>query len=164
MIDKDAFTTGMALLAGAYGREVDGAVTRMYYGVLAPQLTTEEFERAVSETIATERFWPAPSVLLENAGKAAGESASRALAHVVDRLRARGGFRFFPHEEFQAFDEATKAGVRAVGGLREITLVDVDRFPSLEKKFTRAYVEVLRQAPALPPAPEPQLALTGERR
>ena len=159
MIDKAKLIAGMALLAGAFGREVDGAVIGMYFDTLSPALSTEEFEHAVEIAVAKETYWPSPAVLLEY-GKPRARAA-RALAAVSDDLREHGGFKFYPHGRFLELPAEVKAGIRAIGGLRALTLAEVQDMPRLERKFADAYEEARMLAHAahvrrLPPSPELQ--------
>ena len=84
-IDKLALTTGLALLGGAHGREIDGATVRMYFSVLSPQLTTDQVNTAIERSLAADTYWPSPAVLLNHVR--APDAASRALAAVIDQLR-----------------------------------------------------------------------------
>lgn len=147
MIDRDRFAAGMGVLAGCFGRVVDAAVVRAYYDALSPQLTTEEFERAVRVAIASETYWPAPATLIAQVRDRS--AAARALADLVDDLRAHGGYRFYPHERFAALPLAVREGVRAIGGLREITMCKADRFPALERKFAEAFARAGGEATAV---------------
>ncbi|HXD22891.1 MAG TPA: hypothetical protein VN613_05990 [Gemmatimonadaceae bacterium] len=140
----------MAVLAGAFGREVDAPVQRAYYQVLSPRLTTEEFERAVTLTMAEEKFWPSPAVILAKVKPDATTQGLAALEH-VNRITAKhGGFRFLPHEVFLAeFDAPTRAGISAVGGLHQIANTSDERMPTLRKKFAAAYAEALNPQPKI---------------
>jgi hypothetical protein len=144
MIDKEKFIAGMAVLSGAFGREVDGPVQRAYYGVLNSQLTDEEFERAVSLTLATETFWPSPAVLLSKV-KADDDTRGQVAFEHVNRVSGNaGGFRFLSHETYhREFDAPTRAAISAVGGLSEIGNTPVERWPTLQRKFAKAYSESL---------------------
>ena len=145
MIDKATFSAALAVLAGAFGREVDAGVSVAYYRVLSRRLTTEEFERAVSTVIETEKFWPSPAVLL--AAARPKDDARIALGALIAQLRDKGGFQFFPHASFQALTPEVKAGIKAVGGLREITMASAKDMPTLERQFARAYNAERRELP-----------------
>lgn len=149
MIDKEKFVTGMAVLAGAFGREVDAPIQSAYYRVLSPQLNDAEFERAVSRTIETETYWPSPAVLL---GKVKQDTTAQALAsleHVTRVTGQHGGYRFLAAETYhQEFDAPTKAAISAVGGLAAIGNTSEERWPSLQKRFAAAYADSIN--PKLP--------------
>lgn len=149
MIDKQVFANYMGLLAGNFGREVDGAVSRLYYGVLSPHLTTEQFVDAMNRTMATETFWPAAAVILEKAGVSPHQRSEGALRMVSNALFEHGGYRFLPAEISTSWDAATWAAIREIGGLKEITLCTEERWPKLQAKFRRAYEAALAPAPAL---------------
>lgn len=140
MIEKESFMAGMALLSGAYGREIDGPVQRMYFGILSAKLTTEEFQQAIKDTMATETFWPSPAVILGKVPRLLEDRPARALEHVNRILSAHGGHRFLSHATFQSeFDAPTKAAISAVGGLSAITNCSEERYGTLTKKFVGAY-------------------------
>lgn len=149
MIDKQKFVTGMALLAGSFGREVDAPIQAAYYRVLNPQLNDAEFERAIALTIEQETYWPSPAVLLGKVKQDTTTKALAALEHVGRVTSQHGGYRFLPHEVFQQeFDAPTKAAIAAVGGLHGIANTHEERWPSLQKKFAAAYAESVQ--PKLP--------------
>jgi hypothetical protein len=150
MIDKQTFTAGMGVLAGNFGREVDGAVSRSYYVMLSPRLTAKQFEAAVQRCIAEEKFWPGVAVILEKAGADAESQALSAFEHVKQTLFEHGGFRFLPHEKFQEFDLPTKAAIKAVGGLAELSNTPENRYAGMVKRFTKAHIETNNPQPALP--------------
>jgi hypothetical protein len=139
MIDKDAFSAGMALLAGAFGREIDAPVGRAYFAVLNPQLTTEQFERAVQLTLVTEKFWPAPAVLLGKIFAGPNEAAERALRSVNAMIDRYGGVQFVPYASWLEFDPPTKAAVLDVGGLAKIAGTPEEKWPALQRRFADAY-------------------------
>lgn len=157
-IDKAAFATGMGLLAGAFNRSLDGAVSRAYYGVLSGHLSTAEFEQAVSRCLHEETFWPSPAVLLSKV-KADDESRGHlAFEHVTRVLNQHGGFRYLTIETYhREFDEPTKAAISAVGGLSAISNTNEDRWAGLQKRFMAAYAASLRPALPSPVADVPEV-------
>ena len=151
MIDKTTLAAGLATLAGAFGREVDGPVVAAYYAVLSPQLSTEQFEHAVQRALREETFWPSPAVLLAKVQAPALEQGVAALRHVNATMGRFGGFQYLPYDVYaREFDAPTKAAIQAVGGLREIANVHEDRYPALQRKFAEAYQRALASPPALP--------------
>lgn len=156
MIEKDAFIAGIAVLAGAFGREVDAPVQRAYYTVLNPHLSTEEFERAVSLCLTSESFWPSPATLLS---KVKADDTTRGLLafeHVGRVTSKHGGYRFLPNDVFKAeFDEPTRAAISAVGGLYEIANTRDDHYAALKRKFAAAYAESLKPKALAPPPTDP---------
>jgi hypothetical protein len=155
MIDKDQFAIGMGLLGGAFSRDVDAAVSVAYYSVLNPRMTTAQFVRAVELALESETFWPAPAVLLAKIRPSGDDEAERALRHVNATLGAHGGFQHTPFAAVDAFDAPTKAGIKAVGGLRELAGVTEDRYPRLVKRFVDAYHRTKAEA-ATPKLPQPK--------
>jgi hypothetical protein len=150
MIDKEQFAAGMALLAGAYGREIDGPVQRMYFGILSAKLTTEEFQQALKDTMATETFWPSPAVILSKVPRLREDRPARALEHVNRVLSAHGGHRFLSYDTYHTeFDAPTKAAIAAVGGLSAITSCTEERYAGLSKRFTNAFREFEASPPAI---------------
>lgn len=142
MIDKDIFLAGMTALSGAYGREIDGAVQRLYFGILSPKITTDEFQQAIAATCATETFWPSPAVILGKVPRLAEDRPALALSHVNRVLSSCGGHRFLTFDRYQAeFDAPTKHALSAIGGLSAITNCTEERWASLAKKFAVAYRE-----------------------
>lgn len=160
MIDKDVFANEMGLLAGTYRYEADTPVLQAYYAALSAHLSTDEFRVAVRAVVATERFWPSPAVILEKAGRDAETVAQAAFSHMHATLNNHGGYRFLPHEKFQEFDAGTKAGIKAIGGLRELTECTEQRWPGLVKRFVKAYQEALNPRPAITSGgkPDPRVA------
>jgi hypothetical protein len=153
MIEKDQFAIGMGLLGGAFSRDIDAAVSRAYYAVLSPRLTTEQFQRAVELTLESDTFWPAPAALLAKIRPSPDEQADRALRHVNATLGAHGGFQHTPFAAVDAFDAPTKAAIQAIGGLRELAGTSEERYPSLRKKFRDAYNRAVGDAKLALPAP-----------
>jgi hypothetical protein len=151
MIDKEQFVAGMTALAGAFGREIDGAVQKMYYGILSQHMTTEEFKRAIDITLVTETYWPSPAVLLN---KVKADQHSRALSafeHVNRITAAAGGYKLLPHTRYlEEFDAATRSAISEVGGLSAIANTSEERWPTLQRRFTTAYASFLEPAKALP--------------
>jgi len=139
MISDAVFITGMGQLAGAFGREIDGPVSLMYHSLLSPHLTDEQFVDAVTRTIGSEKFWPPPALILEKAGVSPQQRSEGALRIVNDALFQHGGYRFLPAAISTAWDAPTWAAIRAVGGLKEITLCTEEDWPKLQAKFRRAY-------------------------
>jgi hypothetical protein len=158
MIDKDAFIAGIAVLAGAFGREVDAPVQRAYYAVLSREMTTEEFEQAVTLTLSSETFWPSPAVLL---GKVKADETSRgllALEHVNRITDAHGGFRYLPYAVYQAeFDAPTKAAISACGGLSAIATTNENALNALRKKFAAAYATAQKPPQLSAPPTDPRV-------
>lgn len=153
-IDKDAFLAGIAVLAGAFGREIDAPVQRAYFAVLNSALSTEEYERAVQLALTSETFWPSPAVLLS---KVKADDATRGLLafeHVGRVTSAHGGYRFLPNAVYQAeFDAPTRAAISAVGGLLEIANTRDDHYQALKRRFAAAYAEALKPKQLAPPPP-----------
>lgn len=157
-LDKSKFLAGLAVLAGAFGREVDGPVQRAYYTVLGSQLTDAEFERAVNLCLASETYWPSPAVILGKVKQGDTAAGLAALEHVGRVMGQHGGARFLPHAKYQEFDAPTKAAIAKCGGLLEIQNTSSERWPSLQKKFATAYTDALHPQPQLPaPSTDPQV-------
>lgn len=151
MIDKDQFATGMGLLGGAFGRDVDAAVSRAYYLVLNPKLSTEDFQRAVERTIEQETYWPSPAVLLGKVLPPVLDAGELALRHVNAVMGRNGGYQYLSHATFHAeFDAPTRAAISACGGLAEISRTSDERWPALTRKFAAAYARAKSPRPALP--------------
>lgn len=165
-IDKDSFRAGLALLAGAFSRELDAPLQRVYYVVLSPALTTEEFETAVTMTLATDTFWPSPAVLLGKVKADANSRAALAFEHVNRVTGDNGGFRYLTAETFhREFDAPTKAAISAVGGLAAIANTTEERWPSMQKKFAAAYQSSMQPrlaAPQMDPKVKQLVASTAE--
>jgi hypothetical protein len=143
MIDSEVFIQGMGQLGGAFGREIDGPVTKMYFGILTKELTSAEFVEAVTRTIATERFWPSPAVIISKVRESGEESALKAFEHARRTIYDYGGFRFLPVSVYEAFDAPTKAAIRECGGVAKMAEAN-------EKRFCRAYQDALTpRAPRL---------------
>jgi ribosomal protein S16 len=64
MIDATKFGAGMALLAGAFSRNLEATLMKVYYAALSKNLTDEEFERAVELCLSEETFWPPPATII----------------------------------------------------------------------------------------------------
>jgi hypothetical protein len=149
-IDKDTFAAGMTALSGAFGREIDGAVTRMYFGILSPKLTTDEFQQAVKETLETETFWPAPAVILGKVARLKQNAGDLAFAHVNKITSEHGGFRYLSYDTYQReFDVPTKAAIAAVGGLAKIANTSEEHWPGLAKRFAAAHQEATAGRPSI---------------
>jgi hypothetical protein len=149
MIDKEVFAQGMGQLAGAFGREVDGPVSKMYHQVLSPHLTDAQFVEAVTRTVASETFWPSPATILEKAGVSPQQRSEGVLRMVNDALFKHGGFKFLPTEISMAWDTATWAAIREVGGLAAITNCTEEKWPAMQRKFQRAYEAATSPKPSV---------------
>lgn len=68
VIDPTAFAVGMHALCVAFNREATPDLRDVYATSLS-RLTTEQFQSAVAAVIETERFFPAPAVLIEHAAR-----------------------------------------------------------------------------------------------
>lgn len=152
MIDKTAFATGMGLLAGNFNKNVDPALSRIWYGLMSQRLSTEQFERAVQLSIAQDEFWPTAASLVAKVAPPSNEDRGfAALEHVNRVLQQYGGFRFLPHDVFhQEFDAPTRAAIAACGGLHDMANVSVERYAALTKKFAAAYAKSIDGPIALP--------------
>lgn len=147
-IDKDSFLAGLAVLAGAFSREVDAPVQRAYYTVLSRELTTEEFERAVTITLETETFWPSPAVILSKVKADKEGAAALALEHVNRVTNAHGGFRYLTADVFhREFDAPMRAAISACGGLAK--MADADE-RTVRRRFAKAYQASLQPRIAAP--------------
>jgi hypothetical protein len=160
VIDRGQFRAGLALLSGVFGREVSVPVLKAYFAILNPRLTTAEFERAVTLSIAQEKFWPSPAVLLAKVEKDTDSAALAALAELSRRLRLNGGYLFFAASESATLDPATRAGIAAAGGLRALAECRPENAAALERRFVRAYAAALDEAPRLTFSEPNQLAMT----
>lgn len=145
----------MALLAGAYGRVVDGPVTKMYYNVLSDALEDFEWQDVVHQVVAGETFWPSPATILKYAHGDPSERSLRAWDRVVASLKTHGGFRFHPAAIAQSWSPETWAGIKAVGGLAEISTCSDERWASMLKRFRTAYESSLTPQPLLEAPDEP---------
>jgi hypothetical protein len=148
MIDKEVFVQGMGQLGGAFGREIDGPVSKMYYGILSPKLSTEQWVEAVTKTMTAERFWPSPAVILSYAVGDPEMIAGRALAHVRGVIARHGGVPYLPASAVE-FDAPTWAGIKEIGGLAHCST------EKNERRFVRAYLAAL--------TPQPVLSASAER-
>jgi hypothetical protein len=74
----------MALLAATFNRELTDVLISAYY-VTLEQLDAVDFEAGVREVLRTERFWPAPAVILQAAEEARSQRIRRA-AEEQERL------------------------------------------------------------------------------
>ena len=137
MINFEKFAAAMSVLASAFGRTVDTAAINSYYRVLSPRLTTKRFERALQRVLEEESFWPSPAVILQHA--TSGDDAATALMRVSQELSAQHGYRFASGDWFRNLEEPVKAGISAIGGLRVITMATTREWPSLERRFVKAY-------------------------
>jgi hypothetical protein len=152
MIDKQAFAAGLGLLAANFNKTVDPALSRVWYGTISARLTTAEFERAVTMSIAEDTFWPTAAQLI---GKVAPPSAEQqgheALEHVNHVTSSVGGFRFLSHETFwKEFDAPTRAAISACGGLYDMANCSVEKYGAMQRKFAAAYAKALEPVKALP--------------
>jgi hypothetical protein len=152
MIDKNAFSAGMGLLAANFNKTVDPALSRIWYGTLSQRLTTEQFEQAVQLSIANDDFWPTAAALVAKVAPPSLESRGlAALEHVNRVVNSVGGFRYLPHDRFVSeFDAPTRAAISACGGLREMANVSEERYAALTRKFATAYAKSLEAPVALP--------------
>lgn len=162
-IDKQAFATGMGLLCGAFGRNLDAAVSRAYYGVLSPKLTTAEFEAAIQQCLEHGTYWPSPATVLGAVRQDAESKAVAALEHVTRVVREAGGFRFLPYATYhREFDAPTKAALSAIGGLPALGNANEERHLTLTRKFAEAYATALAPT-TLPAHPTEPLRLVSGR-
>jgi hypothetical protein len=150
MIDKGRFAAGMAVLSGAFGREVDDAVITAYYRILSPAMDAAAFERAVTVTMARERFWPSPAVLLQHAGLDLETRALAALQEVNRVIATHGGVQFVPRAAWEAFDADTRAAIRVCGGLAEIAGVTTERYAALQRRWAKAWTGASALPAAIP--------------
>lgn len=96
MISDAAFAAGMHALCVAYDREPTEDLLNVYRGVIAPQLTDDEWRVAVSETLSTWRSTrlPPPAMLLEakrREREAAEVAAANEAFRAVDRSAVEMG-------------------------------------------------------------------------
>lgn len=138
MIDKQRFAEGMGMLAGNFGREIDAPISRGYYAILSPKLTTDEFNAVVLRAMREETFWPPAARLLELAGRAQDE-ADAALDALRQALRVSGGPRYLPAQAWAELPDATKRAVVACGGLWRINGMDGEHEARIRRKFVEAY-------------------------
>lgn len=145
MIDKDTFARGMGVLGGAFGREVDGAVAVEYFRVLSAELSTAEFEEAVRLTIATERFWPSPAVLLSKIRETLEETAARELRDVQALIRDHGA-QYLPIDKFMTLPLRVRVVIGRLGGIRSLSEIPSEH---VGRRWLSAYREAAL-APRLP--------------
>jgi len=152
VIDKDRFAAGLGLLSGAFKTDLDPATATMYFRILSPRLSTADFERAITGVLANETFWPAPAVIAQYGAADGMTRALVAFEWLFDDLRAHGGFRFYPSERWSLFDAHLRFAISRIGGLRMLSDVTAERYPSLRKHFTKLYAEHVRTAGDVPAA------------
>lgn len=161
MIDSDRFFAALALLAGAHRNPIGEAMQLAYFDTLtAAGLTTEDVERAVSASLAQDKFWPSAARLVELAGFDIADGEARAAFRELRADIARhGGYRFYPHDRFAALPEPVRAGIRRVGGVQAISNMHEDREAAVVRQFCDAYRDPAKEFAA----PKKVLALTGAR-
>lgn len=154
-ITPHRFSAGMAALAGNFGREIDTPTQALYYAVLSPRLTDEEWHAALERVVSEDTFWPSAATILQKVKPSHEVSGESAFDHVNRVTRHYGGYRFLPHAVYLSeFDEPTRAAISAVNGLAAIANTTDERWPALKKRFAAAYAAALKPRPV-------ELAPTG---
>ena len=124
--DKARFATLIYAAGTMFGTQVEKPLIAMYWQVISPVMSIEEFEAAMAKHIATGRFFPKPVDLtgaedFEHAALEAWEIANRAMA-------AMGSYR-----AVNFHDPAINATIRSLGGW-----IEFGQLNSRTEKFYRA--------------------------
>ncbi len=149
MIDKRVFAEGMALLGGAFGREVDGPVSRIYFEILSPEFDDAQWMTAVRQVIATEHFWPPVSALrdavLGNPKQLADKALTALLEQVEEYYLPNTGtqLRLSP-DAAACLTGPVRAALRAVGGVGRLN-VGAENWPATAQRFREAYAQSLTE-------------------
>lgn len=133
MLDKDTFAATLDWLAERFHRDLPKRLVRSYYEMLAPHLTTEEFEQAARTIYFHDQFWPAPARFQEAIGSDADSHAHAEWETVLDLVRAGDGIR--PSDAHPALANA----LRAIGGTTQLGQTREDRLPFVKREFITAY-------------------------
>lgn len=144
MSTKQAFVTSLAVLAGAFNRELSAPAVEGYWIALG-ELEESDFKTAVSRALRECKFMPAPMELLAFAGKAKNTTADvaeawQAVRAAIDRNDYTDSVDFGP---------LVNAVVRNIGGWQY--LCDL-KIPALDvwarKKFEEIYLAFCDKDPA----------------
>jgi hypothetical protein len=150
MISRRAMAEGMALLASAFGEEVDAARMEAYRVVLSPLLEDEAWLRAVRLACAREHYFPRPARLREYAQ--AGDvdrlriEVARAYQAVLDcgTYTPNGTVWLFRTIEQRLGPAAAEAFV-AAGGSGAFAMCSPSDEPFRLKRFVEAYTLAAQQ-------------------
>lgn len=154
MIERREFERGMSLLSATYRAPVDEPLARLYFGVLTAALTTEQFGAAVQRTVAAERYWPSPAVILQHAGiqparlsesDRAGELAGAAVfTHLLQmRTYTPHGYRLDWRRVEAELGVAAVRALQAIGGPSRVAEITCRDEPFARRDFARAYSTAL---------------------
>lgn len=148
MIDIRTMAAGLAALGAAFNREVTPQVAEVFHGVIGPNLSAEQWGKAVKRALECESFFPAPAVLLRY-GQSDGAPAARA-AEVYERIlrEYECGRHLGPRDVDEQFGAAAMEAFVAAGGTRAFEWCEPDDAPFRLKRFVDAWLETTEQEPS----------------
>lgn len=143
-MDSQKFRAGMAMLwtlpkQASVAQDFEELV-KVYWLILRDEFTDEEWQRAVSACLRSERWFPVPVTLLEAARGSVADTAELAWMTVTQAVEAVGAYRTANFD-----DPLINATIRALGGwvaLCDTPAAEFDRWT--RKEFLRAYGSLAR--------------------
>lgn len=148
MINSEELANGLQLLSKHFGKELLPEVITIWSKYLNENLDTGGFLEAVENAILSKNFMPTPFQLVEFVN---GTREAKALEEwqLVIYFAAGGG-----QLEPETLSARGFHALRAIGGLKAVSVAEQRRLESLERYFVKAYTDCTpRDIKLLPQAP-----------
>jgi hypothetical protein len=140
MIDKKTFNHSMDLLQKNYKHihpePLPEEILDMWHEYLSDRLTDQEFIAAVKYFILHVRYWPVAADLVDHIH---GGKETKGLQEWASILDAAG--RDDAQERLVYLSDRASIALKAIGGVRAVSLADGFERPRLEKKFISIYCQ-----------------------
>lgn len=140
MINRTEFTKRFAMLLDRFGRTMSEPGILEYYEILNQELTTEEFTAAAREIHRRDQFWPTPQRFID----AARGGTEKELAGAAWRELMRAARAGQPPKATE-LSPAERAGLKAIGGFRELNAPTYAQADKLRAAFEEAYLATVRE-------------------
>jgi hypothetical protein len=140
MIEPQVFAHYMSILADRHGRAFAAPTLKLYYDLLSPALSTQEFCAAVGLSVRDDKFFPAASELIEKVKPRPNPklNAQRSFDHIKSLVQ-RYGFQWIPETELARLKPSAHAALVAVGGMRQIAYMNPDHERFVRERYEEAY-------------------------
>jgi hypothetical protein len=145
MLDQAIFKSAWAILCERFDRQRSDTLMMAYYKVLAPQLSTSQFQAACARIFVDREFFPRPADFLAEVRPDPKADALEQWVQVHELMRGFG--------DRHALDPAATRAVAMLGGMSKLRNTPLDSVQWVRRDFLQLYGDVAHQ-PLIAPTPE----------
>jgi hypothetical protein len=132
MLDQAIFKSAWAILCERFDRQRSDTLMMAYYKVLAPQLSTSQFQAACARIFVDREFFPRPADFLAEVRPDPRLAATTQWEAVQELMRG----------ETADLDPTAKRVVRALGGTAKLRNTSLDAVQYVRRDFMALYADL----------------------